>query len=115
MPERRGTVFIAPAAIFPADGRMVDPESGRFWVSWQNDDDDEGLIADDEIIGAEAAIAWARERSSDVVIRLGHRGDTYFWAGEGVEPVEDSDDEPLPVWPPAGPPPSGWYTPPEFG
>ena len=33
------TVYIGPAAHFPADGRMVDPETSSFWVSWQ-----EGLL-----------------------------------------------------------------------
>jgi hypothetical protein len=63
--QRRGTVFIAPSAHFPADGRMVDPGSARFWVSWQ-DDAREGLIEDDEIVGAADAIKWGRERSTDV-------------------------------------------------
>lgn len=87
---------------------MIDPETGRFWASWQ-DDDAEGVVEDIELDGAEAAIAWGRERSETVYIRLGHRGDTYFSAGA----VHAEDDEGrLPLWPPAGPPPGGWWTPP---
>jgi hypothetical protein len=89
---------------------MVDPGSARFWVSWQ-DDAREGLIEDDEIVGAADAITWGRERSTDVLIRLGHRGDTHFWAGEGEQPLEDDDDERLPVWPPSALPDGGWFTP----
>src|SRR6266576_1302273 len=75
MLERRGSVFIAPADFFPADGRMVDPACAHFWVSWQNDDGGEGALEDNEVVGAEAAIAWGRKRSAEIWIRLGHRGD----------------------------------------
>jgi hypothetical protein len=104
MLERRGSVFIAPADFFPADGRMVDPAFARFRVSWQNDDGGEGALEDNEVVGAEAAIAWGRKRSAEIWIRLGHRGDTYFWAGEGQQPVEEGED-PYPDWPPSEPPP----------
>jgi hypothetical protein len=102
--DRRGEVHIAPDAAVPG-GSMIHPELGRFWASWQDDD---GVIEDVEIDGAEAAVAWGRERSDFVPIRLGHRGDTYFSAGE--KHLED-DDGPLPRWPPAGPPPEGWWEP----
>ena len=98
----RGEVFISPVASVPADGSMIDPATGRFWASWQ--DEAEGTIEDIEVDGAEAAIEWGRERSETVYIRLGHRGDTYFSAG--VVDAED-DDGPMPVWPPPGPPPGG--------
>ena len=107
--ERRGTVYIAPTAGFEPDGRMADPETTLFWVSWQ----DNRPLEDDDIRGAEAAIEWGRERSDYVLIRLGHRGDTYFSAGTKHPPENPDDpyDEPLPIWPPSGPPPEGWFTP----
>jgi hypothetical protein len=101
-------VYIAPSASFPADGRMVDPATARFWVSWQ-DEEATMAIEDDDILGADAAIAWGRERADVVLIRLGHREDTYFSAGATYP--ESEDDEPMPIWPPAGPPPEGWFTP----
>jgi hypothetical protein len=108
---RRGAVYIAPSASFPADGRMVDPDSARFWISWQDDEADEA-IEDDEVLGAQAAIAWGCERSDVVVIRLGHRGDTYFSAG-AVHPESEDEEERMPMWPPEEPPPEGWYAPDE--
>lgn len=105
--ERRGNVYIGPSAHFEPDGRMVDPATSLFWVSWQND----RVIEDDDIRGADAAIEWGRQRSDYVFIRLGHRGDTWFSAGAKHPP--DNPDEPLPIWPPSGPPPEGWYTPTE--
>lgn len=104
----RGTVFIAPVAPVPADGSMIDPAAGRFWASWQEEGEPASL-EDVELVGAEAAIAWGRERSETVLIRLGNRGDTYFSAG--LAPAED-DDGPLPIWSPAWPPPGGWWEPP---
>jgi hypothetical protein len=108
--DRRGTVYIGPSAFFAPDGRMVDPATSLFWVSWQGDD---RVLEDGDIHGAEAAIAWGRERSDYVMIRLGHRGDTFFSAGTKHPPDNPDDpyDEPLPIWPPSGPPPEGWYTP----
>jgi hypothetical protein len=47
------------------------------------------------------------------VIRLGHHRDTCFRAGESVEPLEGDEDERLPLWPPVGAPPNGWYQPPD--
>jgi hypothetical protein len=88
---------------------MVDPETSTFWASWQND---ERALEDVDIVGAENAIAWGRERADVVMIRLGHRGDTYFSAGAVYDP-DDSDEPPHPAWPPLGPPPGGWYTPEE--
>jgi hypothetical protein len=91
---------------------MVNPATATFWCSWQGaEDSDETIIEDVAILGAEAAIAWGRARSADVVIRLGHKGDTCFWAGDGVEPRDgyEDDEESLPVWPPIGPPPHGWW------
>jgi hypothetical protein len=55
MRARRGTVYIAPSASFPADGRMVDPATARFWVSWQDDELDDA-IENDDVLGAESAI-----------------------------------------------------------
>ena len=105
---KRGEVFISPVEQVPADGSMIDPENARFWASWQDEDAD-GLVEDAELDGAEAAIAWGRARSKFVFIRLGNRGDTYFSASE--EDVASDDGEPIPSWPPTGPPPGGWWDP----
>jgi hypothetical protein len=87
--------------------RLADPISTMFWVSWQ-DNDREGVVEDGDIVGADAAIAWGRERSDNVVIRLGHREGTFFWAGDAPPPLEDG--EPLPLWPPVEPL-EGWWVP----
>lgn len=103
----RGTVYICPVAPVPS-GSMIDPEGGRFWASWQ-DDEVRTALADVKFDGAHAAITWARERSEIVLIRLGHTSDTYFSAG-ATHP--ESDDQPLPVWPPVGVPLHVWWIPP---
>jgi hypothetical protein len=108
----RGEVFISPVAPVPADGSMLDPATARFQASWQAEEEPMYLCLEDvELDGAEAAIEWGRARSDKVWIRLGHRGDTYFSAGTTQQP-DDVDDEPMPVWPPTGPPPGGWWEPP---
>jgi hypothetical protein len=61
-------------------------------------------------LDTELASAWGHDRADVVVIRLGHRGDTYFSAGTRDEEFEEGD-EPFPRWPPAGPPAEGWFTP----
>ena len=102
---RKGVVYIAPVDQVPADGSMVSPDS-RFSASWQSNE--EGLLEDcPECANADEAIAWGRARAATVLIRLGHRSDTYFSAGE-AHPRRA--DPPLPAWPPAGPPPEGWWT-----
>jgi hypothetical protein len=108
--ERRGEVFICPVDRVPADGSMVDPAGSRFWASWQDEGEDDAL-EHVEIEGAEAAIAWGRERASVVWIRLGHRGDTYFSAGDEHLAFDEPGDEPVPSWPPAAPPQEGWWSP----
>jgi len=85
---------------------MIDPETARFWVSWQTET---GPLEDDEVVGAEAAIAWGRQRADAVLIRLGHTSGTYFSAG--AVPAEDPE-RPIPLWPPAEAPAKGWWTPP---
>lgn len=104
----RGEVFICPVAPVPSDGSMINPETGHFWASWQDEEVD-GVLEDVELDGAEAAIEWGRERSETVYIRLGHRGDTYFSAGAVLAA---DDDGPMPAWPPTGAPPGGWWVPP---
>jgi hypothetical protein len=84
--SRRGTVFIAPVDAVP-DGTTVDPKTAIFWSSWQDD----GVLEDAEIAGADSAVAWGRARSDRVFIRLGHTEDTYYSAG--AEHVE------YPEWP----------------
>jgi hypothetical protein len=116
MVERRGTIYIAPVASYLPSGWMVDPEASTFSVSWQDWDEDtqtgELLEDDGEVIGAEAAIAWGRERCDRVLIRLGHTDATYFSAGH-VHLTDQSDGtgRALPVWPPGSAPPEGWWTP----
>lgn len=67
------------------------------------------VLEEIELVGAEPAVLWGRARAETVIIRLGHRHDTFFSAGDS--PVED-DDGPMPEWPPAGPPDGGWWQPP---
>lgn len=103
----RGVVFIAPTDPVPADGSMIDPSTGRFGASWQ-DQDEPAELEGVEVVGAEAAIRWGRERANKVLIRLGNGGDTYFSAGS----VHAEDEGgPLPLWPPRGAPASGWWEP----
>jgi hypothetical protein len=99
--KRRGIVWIAREGPVP-EGRLVDPIGTLFWASWKHDE--EGLLGDADIRGAEAAIAWGRERAKVVLIRLGKYENTYFSAGD--EPLRD-----MPSWPPSVPP-AGWWTPP---
>jgi hypothetical protein len=99
--ERRGIVWIAWPGPVPK-GRLVDPEGTLFWASWQHDV--EGLLDNVDIRGADAAIAWGRERASVVLIRLGSDENTFFSAGDEPRPE-------LPAWPPSAPP-EGWWTPP---
>jgi hypothetical protein len=80
---------------------MVDPETSLFVVSWEDEDD---VIESTEVRGAEAALAWGRERAEVVLIRLGHTWETYFSAG-------DRPEESLPAWPSQASPPEGWFTP----
>lgn len=98
---RRGIVWISPTDSVPTD-LMADPATSNFSASWQHDD--EGLLEDVEIIGAEQAIRWAQARSTRIRIRLGHTDKTYFSAGEVPEPD-------LPPWPPEEPPTGGWWRP----
>ena len=100
----RGEVHIAPVASVPA-GSMIDPECGLFWASWQDPD---RTLEDIEIVGANAAIEWGRARASTVIIRLGHRHNDFFSAGD-VPP--EGEEGRLPTWPPRTPQ-AGWWTPP---
>jgi hypothetical protein len=84
---------------------MIDPESGIFWASWQEPD---RALEDVELVGADAAILWGRARSETVVIRLGHRHNDFFSAGDAVA---EGEEGPLPTWPPSTPA-DGWWTPP---
>jgi hypothetical protein len=114
MAERRGTVFIAPVASYLPSGRMVDPDSSVFNVSWQDNEPGRSeLLADaGEIEGAEAAIAWGRERCERVLIRLAHTDEGHFSAGRvRLTANADGSGEAFPVWPPAVTPAEGWWTP----
>jgi hypothetical protein len=57
--RRRGIVWIAPTDPVPT-GCMADPATSTLWVSWQHDE--EGLLDDADVIGAEAAIAGGNAR-----------------------------------------------------
>jgi hypothetical protein len=86
---------------------MIDPVSGRFYASWQ----DENLprpLDEFECDGAQAAIDWGCARAEFVVISLGGRHNTFFSMGDSHPNGEDDDDEPMQLWPPSGPPPGGW-------
>lgn len=98
--RRRGIVWIAPADLVPT-GCMADPVTCTFLVSWQHSSD--GLLDDAEVVGAERAIVWGRDRAQVVRIRLGDIDDTYFSAGVRRVPS-------LPPWPPQ-PPAGGWWSP----
>ena len=100
----RGEVHIAPVASVPA-GSLVDPETGLFWASWQDPD---RALEDIELVGADAAILWGRARAETVIIRLGHRHDDFFSAGDSSAAGENGS---LPTWPPSTPQ-AGWWTPP---
>jgi hypothetical protein len=107
--RKQGRVYICPSIempVQPADGQMVNPETALFSASWQTP---EQVLEDVDIVGAEAAIAWGQERADVVLIRLGHRGDTYFSAGSIHKEYLADPDEPMPIWPPSGPPPEGWF------
>jgi hypothetical protein len=111
---RQEAVWIAPRAFDVPDGRMVDPESSVFSASWQWHDDaisEGGVIEDVDLVGAQHAVDWARHRAERVLIRLGQTGDAVFSAS--ADPSEDLDDDgnPLPRWPPEGPPAVGWWSP----
>jgi hypothetical protein len=107
--NKRGIVWIAPNDPVSGKGAMIDPATAEFWASWQ--DEPEGVLANEEFVGAESAIAWARQRAAVVFIRLGHGSGTYFSAGEEFDPDAWSSEEPLPPpWPPSGPPAAGWWT-----
>jgi hypothetical protein len=96
-----------PCAWSVPEGRLCDPRQTRFHVSWQ-DWHDETMRADqydgDEIEGAEKAIAWGRARSDVVLIRLAHTEESYFSAGETIDPA-------YPSWPPSSEPAGGWWVP----
>jgi hypothetical protein len=100
---RRGEVWICPEGYVPS-GRMIDPEGAELSVSWQDDD----LLADEVVRGGAAAVEWGRRRADVVMIRLGHHEGSYFSAGDS----HPADEKGVPHWPPAGPPPEGWWTPP---
>jgi hypothetical protein len=94
---------------------MVDPETSIFGVHWEAWDDERQtgeMFADGgEIEGAEAAIAWGRERCDRVLIRLAHSDEGHFSAGR-VQITERTDGgRAFPTWPPASPPSDGWWTP----
>jgi hypothetical protein len=105
-------VFISPDDPVPADGSMVNPETAVFRAHVEEEVGGRSSPGEEtKVTGAEAAIAWGRERASVVWIRLGNRGDTYFSAGQ-EHPADDEPEEFVRHWPPEGPPTGGWWKPP---
>lgn len=102
---KRGTVWISPEDWVPT-GRMIDPAIAEFGGSWQDD----RVLEDVVVYGADAAVEWGRRRSDRVLIRLGHSRASYFSAGD-EHPAPDEEGE-VPHWPPSAPPPEGWWYPP---
>ena len=108
--ERRGVVHISPHVAVPS-GLSLAPEESLFGASWQ---DDERELDRLDYVCANTAVAWGRDRARIVLIRLGHRVDDYFTAGD-LRPEDDSPKEPhLPDWPPARAPDAGWWHLPPF-
>ena len=107
-----GTVWICPADADVPHGRLADPASSVFWASWQPNDEAArraGLVENVEIVGADAAIAWGRERSDVVRIRLGHHSGTYFSAGADQADAFVEGGKTAPRRPPAHEPDDGWW------
>ena len=94
---------------------MVDPEASIFEVHWEAWDDEtltgEMLASGGEMEGAEAAIAWGRERCDRVLIRLAHSDESHFSAGRIQLTESAGSGRAFPTWPPDSPPPDGWWTP----
>ncbi len=115
-----GVVLVTPAVVAMPLDRMVDPARAEFNAIWYEDFEDwSGRTERVRVVGAEAAIAWAKERADRVVIRLDDGGDpeakTSFSAGPEPAWIGGIHDGPLPSWPGAlVPPPEGWYEPSEF-
>lgn len=107
-------MVIAPEALSIPPGRMIDPDTGLFGASWYIDDDGPA-VEHTRLVGAEAAIAWGRERADVVLIRLGaHEPGGYLSAGAIPGRLDENEDAPLPDWLPAPDRPAeGWYSPPE--
>jgi hypothetical protein len=100
--RRRGRVFVAPVPVAPglsaADAKapVGVPPLSAFWASWEVEDAG-GETAYFRTV--EDAIAWGRERSRVVLVRLGSGADeTYFSAGDA--PGFRTEGTPMPVWPP---------------
>jgi hypothetical protein len=88
--QRRGTIFVAPFA------------EGGFSAYWDAEDGQsrpEFLEQGPVRCEVEEAIAWGRERSDRVVVRLGQTDDTVYSAGS--ERLTDHTDNLVPLWPPA--------------
>jgi hypothetical protein len=100
--RRRGRVFVAPVAVPPAlsaadaEALLGFPAGSAFWATWEVED----AGGETAYFGTiEESIAWGRERSRVVLIRLGSSAnETYFSAGDA--PVFHDDGTPIPAWPP---------------
>ena len=60
--ERRGVVYISTTAHYMPAARLVDPERSSFHVHWEDPDVPKMLADAGEIVGAEEAITWGRQR-----------------------------------------------------
>ena len=79
-------------------------------ASWKLDEDEKAF---EQFHDVDAAIEWARDRASVVIVRTGTTGDTYYSAGEervghnsegylsGADEHAGPNWTPLPEWPPS--------------
>jgi hypothetical protein len=93
---RTGRVFLT------LYNRNLAPGESEHWIAlWEGA---EGLLEQVRLESDDEALAWARERASEVLVQVPHAvGPARYWAGEGWPPDE------LPVWvgrPPANPAPT---------
>jgi hypothetical protein len=84
---RRGIVYIAREA------------QGRFTAYWDAQDPPEHLEDGPGWSEVEEAIAWGRDRSARVLVRMGDGEDTIYSAGEeALSPKADGSTDPYPRW-----------------
>lgn len=91
MADKPGTVFIAED--FDDEDRWMWP--ARFSVHWEQQDGS-GFVDGPEGVSLEEALAWGRQRSDVVLLRLGD-SDTYYSAG--ARRLGAPGDEDIAPWP----------------
>jgi hypothetical protein len=112
-------VAIVPSIYSPFDG-VSDPERAEFIAELGDTDD---IVKGPprevvQVLGAEAAIAWARERADIVLITLDGRWEPSSSFSAGAKPgwIAGIHEAPLAPWPGIGridPPAEGCYEPPD--